>query len=150
KAANLVEDAIKCELHNAFEDARSRLQAVAVLDSPFDALARAADSLAETIGCGTGRKFDLAPLPPLLGQLFLKAALLARQACTCDDATAKEKVRPAMEALNRVALENATDVDAERWLHELDAIAASDALNPYLSGFACALALERNRIPDEE
>ncbi len=150
QAAGLVEDAIKCELHTAFEDARGRLQAVAVLDSSFDALARAVDSLAETIGCGTVRKFDLAPLRPLLGQLFLKATLLAKQACTCDDATAKEKVRPGMLALTRVALENADDVDGDRWQHELDAIAASDALNPYLSGFACALILERGRIEEEE
>jgi hypothetical protein len=150
QAAGLVEDAIKCELHNAFEDARSRLQAVAVLDSSFDALARAVDSLAETIGCGTVRRFDLAPLRPLLGQLFLKATLLAKSACTCDDATAKEKVKPAMEALSRVAAENAADVDAERWQHELDAVAASDALNPFLSGFVCALVLERGRIDEEE
>ena len=150
QAAALVEDAIKCELHNAFEDARSRLQAVAVLESSFDALARAVDSLAETIGCGTVRRFDLAPLRPLLGQLFLKATLLAKQACTCDDPTAKEKVRPAMAALNRVAMENAADVDADRWQHQLDAIAASDALNPFLSGFACALVLERGRIDEEE
>jgi hypothetical protein len=150
QAAGLVEDAIKCELHSAFEDARSRLQAVAVLDSSFDALARAVDSLAETIGCGTVRRFDLTPLRPLLGQLFLKATLLAKQACTCDDPTAKEKVRPAMAALNRVAQENAADVDADRWQHELDAIAASDPLNPFLSGFACALVLERGRIDEEE
>ncbi|HKI37423.1 MAG TPA: DUF5682 family protein, partial [Gemmataceae bacterium] len=150
QAASLVEDAIKCELHNAFEDARSRLQAVAVLDSSFDALARAADSLAETIGCGTVRRFDLTPLRPLLGQLFLKATLLAKQACTCDEATAREKVRPALVALNRVAMENAGDVDGERWQRELDAIAASDALNAYLSGFACALVLERGRIDEEE
>jgi hypothetical protein len=150
QAALLVEDAIKCELHNAFEDARTRLQAVAVLDASFDALGQAVDSIAETISCGTVRRFDLSPLRPLLGQLFLKATLLAKQSCTCDDATAKEKVKPAMTALNRVAMENATDVDAERWQRELDAIAASDALNPYLSGFACALALERGRIAEEE
>jgi hypothetical protein len=150
QAAALVEDAIKCELHNAFEDARSRLQAVAVLDSSFDALARAVDSLAETIGCGTVRRFDLSPLRPLLGQLFLKATLLAKQACTCDDPTAKDVIRPAMAALNRAAMENADDVDADRWHRELDAIADSDSLNPYLSGFACALVLERGRIKEEE
>ena len=51
---------------------------------------------------------------------------------------------------SRVALENGPDVDDERWLRELDAIAASDALNPFLSGFACALVLERGRIDEEE
>jgi len=93
---------------------------------------------------------SMTPLRPLLGQLFLKATLLAKQACTCDEATAREKVRPALVALNRVAMENAGDVDGERWQRELDAIAASDALNAYLSGFACALVLERGRIDEEE
>jgi hypothetical protein len=41
-------------------------------------------------------------------------------------------------------------VDAERWNRELDAIAASDSLNAYLSGLACALVLEKGRLDEEE
>ena len=87
---------------------------------------------------------------PLLTQLFLRGTLQVRLACGCDDAAAKAKIRPAIVILHRVATENAGDVDGDRWDPELDGIAASDALNPYLSGFACALGLEKGRIAEGE
>jgi hypothetical protein len=150
QAAELVKQAAECQLTDALEDARQRLQAMAVADSAFEALAGALDHLAETVNYGSVRRVDPAPLRPLLGQLFLRATLQVRQACLCDNATAKEKVRPALVLLNRVSAENANDVDVERWERELDGIAASDALNPYLSGFACALVLEKGRIAEDE
>jgi hypothetical protein len=171
-----VKEAAHCELADALEDARRRLQAMAVVDSALDALAKAIDSLAEVLAYGTVRKFDPEPLRPLLAQMFLRATLQIKQACVCDDAAAKGisdaevqarkgrsrnadtdvfgpgefGVRRSMTILNRVASESATLVDAERWNRELEAVAASDALNAYLSGFACALLLEKNRIGEDE
>ena len=59
-------------------------------------------------------------------------------------------MRRAIIILNRVAFEQATLVDSARWDKELESIASSDALNSYLSGFACALLLERNRLGEEQ
>ena len=150
QAAELVKEAADCQLADALEDARRRLQSMAVLDSAFDVLAKAIDNLAEIVNYGSVRKIDPAPLRPLLAQLFLKATLQVRPACGCDEDTAREKVKPAIVVMNRVSMENAEDVDSERWNRELDGIAASDALNAYLSGFACAVGLERGRIAEEE
>jgi hypothetical protein len=147
QAAEVVKDAARCQLADALEDARRRLQAMAVEDSGFVPLALAADNLAETIRYGSVRQVDPEPLRPLLAQLFLRATLQARGACTCDRAAAKE-VQRAILILNRVATESEADVDAPRWDGELDAIAASDALNPYLSGLACALVLEKGRLAE--
>ena len=58
--------------------------------------------------------------------------------------------RPAILILNRAAGEHAADVDPRRWDDELTAIAAADNLNPFLSGLACALALEKGRIDEDE
>jgi hypothetical protein len=143
QAAAIVQDAALCRLADALEDARRRLQAMAVEASGFVALAGAARSLAEVVRYGDVRKVDPRPLAPLLAQLFLRAALSARDACHCDDATAREQVRPAILALNDVARENADAVDARRWGRELDGIAATDSLNPFLSGFVLSLILPR-------
>jgi hypothetical protein len=148
QAASLVQDAAMCRLADALEDARRRLQAMAVEASGFTALAGAVHSLAEVVRYGDVRKVDPGPLAPLLAQLFLRAALSARDACGCDDATAREKVRPAILSLNDVARENPEGVDAARWNRELDAIAANDGLNAFLSGFVLSLILPR--VGEEE
>lgn len=149
EAAEVVKEAAKCQLADALEDARRRLQAMAVEDSGFVPLARASASLAETIRYGTVRRIDPEPLRPLLAQLSLRASLRVRDACTCDRAGAKE-VQAAILTLNRVAGEHAEDVDPRRWDDALTAIAAADNLNPLLSGLACALALEKGRIDEDE
>src|SRR5262249_26015897 len=73
EAATIVQEAARCRLADALEDARARLQAMAVEDSGFVPLARAAATLAETIRYGSVRRGDPEPLGPLLAQLFLRA-----------------------------------------------------------------------------
>jgi hypothetical protein len=148
-AAEIVKEAACCQLVDALEDARRRLQAMATEESGFVPLAGAVDSLAEVIRYGSVRKVPPESLRPLLAQLFLRAVLQVRQACLCDRAAVKE-TQKAILILNRVATEDATDVDAVRWNAELDGIAASDALNPHLAGLACALVLEKGRIGEDE
>ena len=149
QAAEIVKEAARCQLADALEDARRRLQAMAVEDSGFQALASASESLAETIRYGSVRKVDPEPLRLLLAQLFLRATLVVRTSCLCDRAGAKD-VRQAILILNQIAGEHANEVDSVRWNNELDQIAAADNLNPYLSGLACALVLEKGRLADEE
>ncbi|MCC6419890.1 MAG: hypothetical protein IT429_16775 [Gemmataceae bacterium] len=149
QAAGVVKDAIRCQLADALEDARKRLQAIGVEDTGFIPLARAVDDLAESISYKDVRQFDPAPLRPLLGQLFLRACLQLKQACVCDRQAAKD-VKGAIIALNRVSGENANDVDHRRWDTELQAVAAADDLNSYLSGLACSIMLEKGRIAEDE
>ncbi|HWG42905.1 MAG TPA: DUF5682 family protein [Gemmataceae bacterium] len=143
EAANLVKDAVECQLADALDNARRRLQAMAVEESGFVQLAHAADSLAEVVRYGSVRKIDPEPLKPLLAQLFLRATLSVKDACLCDDTTAREQIRPAIVKLNDVARENPELVDAARWDKELDGVASSDALNAFLSGFVLSLLLAR-------
>jgi hypothetical protein len=143
EAAKLVKEAVECELADALDNARRRLQAMAVEESGFVQLAGAADSLAEVIRYGSVRKIDPEPLRPLLAQLFLRGTLSVQDACRCDDSTAREQVRPALVKLQDVARENPELVDAVRWERELDSIASNDTLNPYLSGFVLSLLLPR-------
>ena len=70
-------------------------------------------------------------------------------ASTCDAAAARKMV-VGLNELNRVALDHTNLIDEPLWLAELQKLAAADHLNPLLSGYACALLLERSLISDEE
>jgi hypothetical protein len=148
EAAQIVNDAVLCELADALEDARRRLQAMAVEENGFVQLAGAAQSLAEVISFGSVRDFDPEPLRPLLSQLFLRATLAVRNACLCDETTARDCVKPAIVQLHDVARATPELVDAVRWDRELDVIAGSDHFNAYLSGFVMSLILQR--VSEEE
>ena len=147
EAATVVRQAFDCELSDALEAARLRVQAMAVEDSSFVALARAVNNLAEIIAYRDVRRFDPAPLKPLLAQLFLRATLFVQQACLCDRQSANE-VHQAMVLLNRVAQERHDLVNGDRWYRELDEIAAADHLNPYLSGYAGGVIIEIGRLDE--
>src|SRR5262249_48186735 len=64
-------------------------------------------------------------------------------ACICDDQAGREEVAPAIVKLTDVARENPELVDAARWDSELDAIAVTDSLNAYVSGYVMSLILPR-------
>lgn len=148
EAAEIVREAARCELADALEDARRRLQAMTVAGSSFPALARAADCLSEVIRYGSVRRVDPQPLKPLLEQLFLRASLTATQACLCDRQNAAQ-VRQALLSLQRIAAAHAAEVDAERWYGELVHIGTTDSLNALLSGVAAALLLEQSRLDEQ-
>jgi hypothetical protein len=143
QASELVKDAMECQLADALDNARKRLQAMAVEETGFVQLAGAVDNLAEVVRYGSVRKVDPEPLKPLLAQLFLRATMSVRDTCLCDNQTAREQVRPAIVKLHDVARESPELVDAVRWNKELDVIASTDSLNAYLSGFVTGLILPR-------
>ncbi len=142
-AAEIVQQAAECQLADALAIARQRLQTLAVEATGFVHLAGAAHSLAEVIRYGSVRRIDPEPLKPLMTQFFLRATLSIRDACLCDEPTAREKVKPAILQLHDVTREHSELVDCNRWNHELDLIARTDSLNAYLSGFVMSLILPR-------
>ena len=95
------------------------------------------------------RQFDAEPLKPLLEQLFLEGALALVGAANCDLAAAK-KVLVGVDELNKVSLDYTSLIDEPLWIGELQKLAQADHLNPLLSGYACALLVERNLISNDE
>jgi hypothetical protein len=161
-AARLARRAVECDVHPALAAATARVQALAVDEAGFVAIAQACEELAKL----TRYK------EPLVAQLFLRGTLLAHAACRCDDNAARGVVSPAQghrhhddeqgddpkavaTALKRqqevAAFEDwaGTLLATERWFATLDAIADDDGANPYLAGMACALLLERGLLADD-
>ncbi|MCB1099946.1 MAG: hypothetical protein KDN22_30555 [Verrucomicrobiae bacterium] len=148
-AAEVVRDACECGMMESMETARSRLQALASESSEFVSVAHAAHELGMIARYGDIRRFDASPLLPLVDELFVSGALALGSSANCDNEAAKEIVG-AMEELNRVSLEYHDRVDEELWVRALTELSDADDRNPVLSGYACAILLERNVITSEE
>jgi hypothetical protein len=149
EASTVIRQACECGMSASIELARQTLQRLANDSSDFTALAGAAHELGLVIRYGDVRQFDAEPLKPLLEQLFLEGALLLVGAANCDLAAARLMVTGINE-LNKVALDYTALIDEPLWLGELQKLAQADHLNPLLSGYACALLVERNLMSNDE
>jgi hypothetical protein len=141
-AAALVRDACQCGLMKSMELARRRLQELAATSSEFTALAAAAWELNLVVRYGDVRRFDPQPLLPLLEELFVEAALALFAAASCDDRAVKPMMQ-AMDELNKVGLEFHDRLEEPLWIEQLRRLSDADDRNPSLSGYACAILLER-------
>jgi len=149
EASKVIRQACECGMGASIELARQTLQRLANDSSDFTALANATHELGLVIRYGDVRQFDAEPLKPLLEQLFLEGALALVGAANCDAAAARQMVTGINE-LNKVALDYTSLIDEPLWIAELQKLARSDHLNPLLSGYACALLVERNLISNDE
>ncbi len=149
EASTVIREACECGMSASIELARQTLQRLANDSSDFTALASATHELGLVIRYGDVRQFNAEPLKPLLEQLFLEGALTLVGAANCDTAAAKKMVTGINE-LNKVALDYTSLIDEPLWIGELQKLARADHLNPLLSGYACALLVERSLISNEE
>jgi hypothetical protein len=149
EASTVIRQACECGMSGSIELARQTLQRLANSSSDFVLLASATAELGIVIRYGDVRQFDAEPLKPLLEQMFLEGTLALIGAANCDLAAAKNMLA-GMNELNKVALDYSTLIDEPLWIAELQKLALADHLNPLLSGYACALLVERNLISNEE
>jgi hypothetical protein len=149
QAAQMVRDACQCGMVASMELARRRLQELSTESTEFTKVAHAANELGMIARYGDVRRFDPAPLLPLIDDLFVQGALALFPAANCDHAAAKLAM-VAMDELNKVNLEYHERVDEALWIGKLKALADADDRNPLLSGYACAILLERSLISNEE
>jgi hypothetical protein len=147
-AAKMVHDACQCGLMASMETARQRLQELSALSSDFVTIGSAAYQLGIVARYGDVRKFDPGPLLPLIEQLFVQGSLALLAAANCDNQAAKE-ILVAIDEMNRVCLDYHDRVDEAMWIDRLQKLSNADDRNPVLSGYACALLLERGLITND-
>jgi hypothetical protein len=148
EAAAMVHDACQCGLMESMEVARNRLQELAATSSEFVTLSAAAWQLSRVVRYGDVRRFDAEPLVPLLEELFVLATLALHTAAACDDRTAQPMLI-AIDELNKVGLEFHDRLEEPLWIERLQQLADADDRNPLLSGYACAILLERGLIEND-
>ena len=150
EAAELTRRAVECDLPDAMLAALGRVQSLAVDDGDFTGIAAAAIELGHLTRYRDVRRFDVAPLRPLVAQLFLRGSLMAPEAARCSE-DAASGVGKGLANLQSVVLlgdEETADIDPERWSRALDAIADDELSSSHVAGVACALLLERGQLPD--
>ncbi len=146
EAAAIFQDAFLCGMPAAAQHALSVLQGLSVDAAALADVAETAQRLSLVVRYGDLRRFDPAPVVPLVEQLYLRACLTLEDSCICD-AQAAPAVTKAMDQLN--ALQLSLDFLAEdRWLDLLTEISDRDDLNTRCSGFAMAILLERGRADE--
>jgi hypothetical protein len=148
-AADVVRDACQCGLAASMDLARARLQELAAASSDLKAIAHAASQLSQVARYGDVRKLDPSPLLPLMEELFVQGALALHAAAVCDNQAAKDLV-VSIDELNRVSLEHHERVEGELWVDRLRKLSDADDRNPLLSGYACAVLLERGLMATED
>ena len=149
QAADIVKDACQCGLAKSMDLARARLQELSAVSSDLKAIAHAAAQLSLVSRYGDVRKFDPSPLLPLIDELFVQGALALHAAAACDNAAAKDLV-VSIDELNRVSLEHHERVEGELWVEKLRKLSDADDRNPLLSGYACAVLLERGLMATDD
>jgi hypothetical protein len=148
-AADVVRDACQCGLAKSMDQARKRLQELAAASSDLRAIAHAAYQLSQVARIGDVRKIDPSPLLPLIDELFVQGALALHAAAACDNKAAQELVE-AIDRLNWVSLNHSDRVEGELWVRQLRRLSDADDRNPLLSGYACAVLLERGLMATED
>ena len=147
QAAAIFQDAFLSGMPAAAAHALSVLQSLSVDSAALTQVAATAEKLSLVVRYGDLRRFDVQPVIPLVGQLFLRACLTLADGCNCD-AKAAGDVTQAMDRLNSVAL-NHDFLDQDAWISLLETISDRDDLNTKCSGFAMAILLERGLAAEE-
>lgn len=146
QATAVFRDAFLCGMPAAAGQALAVLQGLSVDAAALTDVADTAVQLSLVVRYGDLRRFDPAPVVPLLQRLFLRACLTLEDACRCD-AKAAPAVTAAMDQLNRLQLEHDC-LEGERWLELLRRVSDRDDLNTLCSGFAMAALLERGEADE--
>ncbi|MDR0386113.1 MAG: DUF5682 family protein [Prevotellaceae bacterium] len=149
EAASIIRNACECDLTKMFENAINVLQSLLVDSDDFNEIVRAAYELSILIQYGDIRKFNLAPLKPILQQLFLRASLLLVSASGCNNKAAKE-TGECINFMELISQEMDEYVDVTIWQNELKQLAERDDLNTVLSGIAFSIMLEHNLVSEDD
>jgi hypothetical protein len=149
QAADVVRDACQCGLAKSMDQARKRLQELSAVSSDLAAIAHAANALSDVARYGDVRKIDATPLLPLIDELFVQGSLALFPAANCDNQAAAQLV-VAIAQLQEIGERHADRVEGELWTTQLRKLSDADDRNPILSGFACALLLERGLMATDD
>ncbi|MGN1416025.1 MAG: DUF5682 family protein [Oscillospiraceae bacterium] len=148
ETAVTLSDAFLCGLPDCVKTAASAVQGQAADCTSLPDIGKTIGTLSEIVRFGNIRRLDPEPVKPLMQQLFLRFCLRIAIASVCDKAAAEELVT-ALSAVNNACLSH-DFLDEERFITAVSDLAESDTANPLISGFACAILMERGNITSEK
>ncbi|MDE6520724.1 MAG: hypothetical protein K2K91_09785 [Ruminococcus sp.] len=147
KTAEILSKSFECGLADCVKTAVKAVQKLAVDCASAVDSGNTIHTLSGIIRFGSIRKIDTSPIAPLIQQLFLRFCLQAESASICDNDMA-ENLISAISKVNDACLAH-DFLDTEMFLKLLEELSDSDRVNPIVSGFACAVLMERGKIDAE-
>lgn len=141
-------DAFKCGLSNAVKTAILSVQKLTANCSSVIDAGNTISTLSSIIRFGSIKRIDTGQLKPLIQQLFLKFCLGLVSASVCDK-SASEEIVSVIKKVNDACISH-DFIDTERFISVLSDIADDDLVNPLISGFSCAILIERGKISSEK
>ncbi len=147
KTGEILSDAFACGLPEAVKTAVSAVQSLAAGCTSAADCGSVIGILSSIVRFGSIRRIDSSPLIPLMQQLFLRFTLELPYSWVCDKLAADALVTGILR-VNDACLSH-DFLDDERFLDLMHELSDSDMANPYLSGFGCAVLMERGKISPE-
>jgi hypothetical protein len=147
ETCRILSDAFMCGFSDIVSTLSNEIRRLAVDCTSAVDNGKAINMLSEIIRFGNIRHIDSEPLIPLVQQLYLRFCLSLSVSAVCDKAAANELV-PAISYVNDACLSH-DFIDDGRFIDTLTELSESDTVNPYISGFACAILSERGKIDSE-
>lgn len=141
--------AYNCDLLSMVEIAVKKLQNLSVVEEDFAQIVKALLQISQQIKFTDIRKIDTKVLEPILIELFYRAALNLSSVSECNDKYLKT-VRELINDLDIVASENKDIVDYKTYIEELVSISDDDTKNSNISGFCCAILLEKGLMDNDK
>ena len=124
------------------------VQSLAIDSSSFEDIVSTAKRLSRIMRFGILRHSANENIEPLFHQLFYRALLLCVESCQCDDKVA-HTIMEAMKTMNDLSIQHDHYME-EEWLQVLVELIHRDDMNPFLSGYATAILLERGFLQEND
>lgn len=148
ETAKILSDSFQCGLADCVKTAVRAVQRLAVDCASVTDSAQTINTLSGIIRFGNIRRIDTEPLTPLVQQLFLRFCLQIDSAAICDSNAASELIT-ALAKVNDACLAH-NFLDTEQFISLLTELSDNDRVNPLVSGFACAVLLERGKLDSQK
>ncbi len=124
------------------------LQSTAIDSVNIFSIAKCLSNLNTIITFGDIRKIDTNGLHGILEQLYIRAVLIILESANCDDSVVTDMIN-SINAINDVSI-NFSFINAELWTEALENMSESLDINPFLSGYATSILLEKGIIKHDE
>lgn len=144
ETAALLDTAFECGLPDCVKTAASSVQRQTAECSSAAEIGRALGTLSGIMRFGSIRRLELSSLPELMEKLFLRFCLCLPSGMVCDRPAAEQLIT-AVSAVNDACVAH-DFLDGARFTALLSDIADSNFAAPLLSGFCCAVLMERGLI----
>ncbi len=143
-----IKNCFLCGMPKSLNQFVAILQSTAIDTVNIFSIAECLSHLSTIITFGDIRKINSENLHGILDQLYIRAVLIIMESSVCDDSVVTDMIS-SINSINDVSI-NFDFINASLWNRTLEDMSESLDINPFLSGFATSILLEKGIIKHDE